>query len=57
MVRDNNHYIDMLFIWLFTILGWVTKILPIVQLISLLLAIAVSCVSLYKFFFKKGDTQ
>jgi hypothetical protein len=48
MVKHNN-LIETLTIWGFTLFGFITQLLPIIQLISLLLAIAVSCITIYKF--------
>lgn len=42
-------------IWLFTALGWIAKLIPVLQVISLILAISVSLVTLYKHFKKKKE--
>lgn len=42
-------------VWVLTIIGFVAKILPLVQLLSLLLAIAVSCITIYKFIKKQQE--
>ncbi len=42
-------------IWLLTALGWIVKLIPLLQVVSLILAISVSLVTLYKHFKKKNN--
>lgn len=42
--------------WIFTIVGWASELLPLVQFISFMLAIGVSVVTLYRMI-KNGKSK
>lgn len=42
--------------WIFTIVGWASELLPLVQFISFMLAIGVSIVTLYRMI-KNGKSK
>jgi hypothetical protein len=45
----RNYLLTDIAVWALTIIGFIAKILPVIQLIALLLAITVSCITIYKF--------
>lgn len=44
-------------VWALTIIGFVAKVLPLIQLLSLVLAIIVSCITIYKFIEQKSSKK
>lgn len=47
---NHKSLIDITLVWIFTFIGYIAEIIPILQVLSLLLAIVVSCITIYKYF-------